>query len=174
MSRDDLVSPHYGPWRFLLTVDDDPLEMAAQAGGDGAPAIIDLSSGANSRHPPRRLVSFVVGAAGDPLFWEDYDGPYGHVVGRAAVAALESLRGDGRLELGIENVIITAGAGAALSVAARGLRHARSAGAPEEPPQAIVPVPAFPMAAACLAQAGFEIVELPAAPGHRWLPRWTR
>ncbi|MDN3358501.1 pyridoxal phosphate-dependent aminotransferase [Actinomadura sp. DC4] len=173
MSGDDLVSPRYEPWRFMLTVDDvneNPREAAAQAGGAGAPAIINLSSGINSRHPPQRLVSFVVGAASDPLFWEDYDGPYGHVVGRAAVAACESLRGDGRLELGIENVIITAGAGAALSVAARGLRHVRSAGADGEPPQAIVPVPAFPMAAACLAQAGFGIAELPAAPGHRWLP----
>jgi aspartate/methionine/tyrosine aminotransferase len=173
VSRDDLVSPPYEPWRFMLTVDevsDDPRAMAAPADGGSAPAIIDLSSGTNSRHPPRRLVSFVVGAAGDPLFWEDYDGPYGHVAGRAAVAACESLRGGGRLELGIENVLITAGAGAALSVAARGLRHARSASADGDPPQAIVPVPAFPMAAACLAQAGFEIVELPAAQGHRWLP----
>lgn len=157
----------------MLTVDDvnyDPREMAALAGGGGAPAIIDLSSGIDSGHPPRRLVSFVAGAAGDPLFWEDYDGPYGHVVGRAAVAAYESLRGDGRFELGIDNVLITAGAGAALSVAARGIRHARSASAAGEPPQAIVPVPAFPMAAACLAQAGFGIAELPAAQGHRWLP----
>jgi aspartate/methionine/tyrosine aminotransferase len=157
----------------MLTIDDvnyDPREVAALASGGSTPAIINLSSGINSCHPPRRLVSFVVSAASDPLFWEDYDGPYGHVVGRAAVAACESLRGDGQLRLGIDNVLITAGASAALSVAARGMRHARSGSAAGEPPQAIIPVPTFPMAAACLAQAGFGIAELPAAQGHRWLP----
>lgn len=173
MSWTDLASPPYEPWRFMLTIDDvnyNPREIAALASGDSATQIINLSSGINSCHPPQRLVSFVVSAASDPLFWDDYDGPYGHVVGRAAVAACESLRGDGQLKLGIENVLITAGASGALSVAARGIRQARFASAAGEPPQAIIPVPTFPMAAACLAQAGFRIVELPAAPGHRWLP----
>lgn len=157
----------------MLTIDDvnyDPREIAALASGGSMPEIINLSSGINSCHPPQRLVSFVVNTANDPLFWADYDGPYGHVVGRAAVAACESLRGDGQLKLGIENVLITAGASAGLSVAARGIRHARCASAAGEPPQAIIPVPTFPMAAACLAQAGFRIVELFAAQGDRWLP----
>jgi len=173
VSWTDLVSPPYEPWRFMLTVDDvnyNLNEVAALSGGERAPEIINLSSGINSWHPPRRLVSFVLNAASDPLFWEDYDGPYGHVVGRAAVAACESLRGDRQLKLGVENVLVTVGASAALSVAARGLRHTRSASAVEEPPEAIIPVPTFPMAAACLAQVGFRIVELPAAQGHRWLP----
>lgn len=173
MSWADLVSPPYEPWRFMLTIDDvnyDLREISALASAGGEPAIINLSSGINSCHPPKRLLSFVVSAASDPLFWEDYDGPYGHVVGRAAVAACESLRGGGQLRLGIENVLITAGASAALSVAARGMCLARSRSAAGEPPQAIIPVPTFSMAAACLAQAGFEIAELPAAHGQRWLP----
>lgn len=173
MSRADLVSPPYEAWRFMVTVDDvnyDLGEMAALAGGEGTPAIINLSSGINSYHPPRRLVSFVLGAASDPLFWEDYDGPCGHVVGRAAVAAAESLRSGGQVELGIENVLVTAGASSALNVAARGMRQARSESAGEEPPQAVIPVPTFPMAAAALAQAGFDIMELPSAQEHRWLP----
>ena len=167
------LSPSYGPYRFMNTVDDvnyDLREIAAVAADGTVPEIINLSSGINSCHPPQRLVSFVVGAAADPLFWADYDGPYGHVVGRAAVAACETLRGDGRFRLGVDNVLVTAGASAAVSVAARGLRLARTTDPAAGPPRAVVPVPTFSMAAACLAQAGFEIAEVPSAQGTRWLP----
>ncbi len=169
----DLVSPDYAPWRFMLTVDDvnyNLREMASLADRVTAPTVINLSSGINSCHPPERLVSFVVSAASHPLFWDDYDGPQGHVVGRAAVAACEALRGERPLPLGIDNVIITAGASAALTIAAHGLRGVLAGSETAEAPAAIVPVPTFSMAGAALTQAGFKLIELASSDVHRWLP----
>lgn len=157
----------------MLTVDDvnyDSQEIVSLSDHRNFPAVINLSSGINSCHPPEQLVSFIVQAASHPLFWDDYDGPRGHVIGRAAVAACESLRGDRRLPLGIDNVIITAGASAALTIVARGLRRVMARGETAETPEAIVPVPTFSMAGACLTQAGFKIIELASANTHRWLP----
>jgi len=169
----DLVSPDYAPWRFMLTVDDvnyNLKEIASLADHGSIPTVINLSSGINSCHPPERLVSFVVTAASHPLFWDDYDGPQGHVVGRAAIAACELLRSGRRLPLGIDNVIITAGASAALTIVALGLRGVLSGSAICGIPEAIIPVPTFPMAGAALTQAGFKVIELAPADGHRWLP----
>jgi aspartate/methionine/tyrosine aminotransferase len=169
----DLVSPDYAPWRFMLTVDDvnyDPRETISLSNNRNTPAVINLSSGINSCHPPEQLVSFIVHAASHPLFWDDYDGPRGHLVGRAAVAACESLRGDRRLPLGMDNVIITAGASAALAIVAHGLRRVMAGGKTSETPEAIVPVPTFSMAGGSLTQAGFKIIELASAETHRWLP----
>lgn len=157
----------------MLTVDDvnyNLREIASLANHCSSPPVINLSSGINSCHPPEQLISFVVTAASHPLFWDDYDGPHGHVVGRAAIAACEVLRGDRRLPLGIDNVIITAGASAALTIVARGLRGVLSESAISDTPEAIVPVPTFPMAAAALTQAGFKIIELASAENGRWLP----
>lgn len=173
MAWTDLVSPDYAPWRFMLTVDDvnyNLQEVASLAGHRSIPTVINLSSGINSCHPPERLISFVVTAASHPLFWDDYDGPQGHVVGRAAVAACESLRGNRLLPLGIDNVIITAGASAALTIVAHGLRRVLSGSGTCEIPEAIVPVPTFSMAGAALTQAGFKIIELASTDGQRWLP----
>lgn len=169
----DLVSPDYAPWRFMLTVDDvnyNPRETISISNHRNVPTIINLSSGINSCHPPEQLVSFIVHAASHPLFWDDYDGPTGHVVGRAAVAACESLRGGRRLPLGIDNVIITAGASAALSIVAHGLRRVIAGGKTSETPEAIIPVPTFSMAGGSLTQAGFKIIELASADALRWLP----
>jgi aspartate/methionine/tyrosine aminotransferase len=169
----DLVSPDYAPWRFMLTVDDvnyNLQELASLADRGSISTVINLSSGINSYHPPERLISFVTTAASSPLFWDDYDGPQGHVVGRAAVAACELLRADRRLPLGVENVIITAGASAALTIIARGLRGVLSGSEICQAPEAIIPVPTFSTAAAALTQAGFKVVELASADGHRWLP----
>jgi aspartate/methionine/tyrosine aminotransferase len=157
----------------MLTVDDvnyNSQEIVSLSGERNASSVINLSSGINSCHPPGQLVSFVVHAAGHPLFWDDYDGPRGHVIGRAAVAACESLRGDWRLPLGIDNVIVTAGASAALTIVAHGLRRVMAAGETSETPEAIIPVPTFSMAGGCLTQAGFKIVELASAEADRWLP----
>ncbi len=169
----DVVSPDFAPWRFMLTVDDvnySLQEIASLVDHGSIPSVINLSSGINSCRPPERLISFVVTAASRPLFWDDYDGPQGHVVGRAAVAACEVLRGDRRLPLGIDNVIVTAGASAALTVIAHGLRGVLAEGGTSETPEAIVPVPTFSMAGAALTQAGFEIIQVASSDPHRWLP----
>lgn len=157
----------------MLTVDDvnyDTQEIASLSDRGNASAIINLSSGINSCHPPGQLVSFVVQAAGHPWFRDGHDGHRGHVIGRAAVAACESLRGDRRLPLGIDNVIVTAGASAALTMAAHGLRRVMAGGEASETPEAVIPVPTFSMAGGCLTQAGFKIIELASADAHRWLP----
>ncbi|MDN3358513.1 pyridoxal phosphate-dependent aminotransferase [Actinomadura sp. DC4] len=169
----DLVSPAYAPWQFMLAVDDvnyDTQEIAALSDDRNTPAVINLSSGINSCRPPEQFVSFVVRTASHPWFWDDRDGPRGHVIGRAAVAACESVRGDRRLPLGIDNVIVTAGASAALTMAAHGLRRVMAGEETAETPEAVVPVPTFSMAGGCLTQAGFKIVELASAEAHRWLP----
>ena len=157
----------------MLAVDDvnyDTQEIAALSDDGKTPAVINLSSGINSCHPPGRFVSFVVRMASHPWFWDDRDGPGGHVVGRAAVAACESVRGDRRLPLGIDNVIITAGASAGLTMAAHGLRRVMAGEETSETPEAVIPVPTFSMAGGCLTQAGFKIVELASAEDDRWLP----
>lgn len=157
----------------MLAVDDvnyDSQEIVALSDQTNASTVINLSSGINSYHPPGQLASFVAQGASHPLFWDDYDGPRGHVVGRAAVAACESLRGDRRLPLGIDNVIITAGASAALTIVAHGLCRMMTAGEASEAPEAVIPVPTFSMAGGCLTQAGFKIIELASGDAHRWLP----
>jgi aspartate/methionine/tyrosine aminotransferase len=157
----------------MLAVDDvnyDTQEIAALSDDEKTPAVINLSSGINSCHPPEGFISFVVRTATHPWFWDDRGGPGGHVVGRAAVAACESVRGDRRLPLGIDNVIITAGASAALTMAAHGLRRMMAGEGTSQPPEAVIPVPTFSMAGGCLTQAGFTIVELASVEADRWLP----
>lgn len=170
-SRTDPLVPPYAPWRYMLAVDDvnyDLGELAAYARRRPAYPVINLASGINQIHPPSPVISFVVRAAGDPLLWHDYDGPAGHILGRAAVAASERIQGPPGFPLGIENVIVTAGASVALGLAARGLRHGRASSL--NAPRAVIPVPTFPLAAACLAQAGFGIVEVTSDEPGRWLP----
>lgn len=168
----DSLTPPYGPWRYMLEVDAvnyDLDELAAFARRRPECSVINLASGINQVHPPRQLVSFIMHAAGDPLLWHDYDGPAGHVLGRAIVAACERAQGSPALPLGIENVIVTAGASVALGLAARGLRRGQADSA--DGSRAVIPVPTFPLAAACLADAGFGIVEVAAGEPGRWLPR---
>lgn len=165
----DPLEPSFAPWRYLLAVDEvnyDLEELVAFAERNPSTNVIDLASGANLISPPQRLMSFVVESAADPLFCHDYDGPNGHLVGRAAVAAGELARGEAGLRVGPENVIITAGASAALALAAQGLRHASRCARPA----ALVMVPTFPLVGACLAAAGFEIIEVASHSSSHWLP----
>ncbi|MGI5149662.1 aminotransferase class I/II-fold pyridoxal phosphate-dependent enzyme [Plantactinospora sp. CA-294935] len=156
----------FAPWRFMLAVDavnyalDEQVGYRARRPGD---AIINLSSGVNLTEPPWELVDFALGAARDPLFWHDYDGPDGHLVGRAAVAAYEATRAE--VAVGVENVLVTAGASAALALLARGLHPGGGIGA-----HAVLPAPTFPLAGAALADAGFRITEVTSEEPDRWLP----
>jgi aspartate/methionine/tyrosine aminotransferase len=158
----------FAPWRFMLGVDEvnyDLRELAAFAGRQPGTRVVNLASGVNFTDPPQRLVSFVVTTAGDPLFWHDYDGPQGHYIGRAAVAACENARGE--VLLGPDNVVVTAGASSALALAAQALRHRRT----DVPrPEAVVCVPTFPLVGAALANAGFSTAEVPTGATGRWLP----
>lgn len=161
-AADDPLSPPFAPWRFMLAVDevnydlDELVQFGHQHHGT---TVLNLASGVNFGPPPARMASFILRCATDPLFWHDYDGPQGHVVGRAAIAACESVRSGGRVRLGVDNVVVTAGASAALTLAARALVGAPGPGA-AGPAQALLPVPTFPLVGAALAAAGFEIVEV--------------
>jgi aspartate/methionine/tyrosine aminotransferase len=169
----DRLSPRFAPWRFMLAVDEvnyDLGESVALARRDGTLRVINLASGVNFIPPPRRLVNFVIKSASDPVFWHDYDGPQGHLAGRAAVAACESLQAPRALPLHIDNVIVTSGASAALSLVAHGLAAAAGPGDCDVPPRATLPVPTFPLAGACLAQAGFDIDQVASGTSGRWLP----
>ncbi|MGN9846584.1 pyridoxal phosphate-dependent aminotransferase [Nonomuraea sp. H19] len=157
----------FAPWRFMLAVDavnyalDEQVRFRSRHPGE---PIINLSSGVNFTEPPWELVDFTLGAARDPLFWHDYDGPDGHLVGRAAIAAYESWRVGGTL-VGVDNVLVTAGASAALALVARGLHPGNGAR-----PHAVLPVPTFPLVGACLTDAGFALDEVTSAETGRWLP----
>lgn len=163
---DDPLLSSYPAWRFMLEIDEvnynlDEL-VALAARGDG-PAPINISSGVNFTATPAPVVEFILRAATHPLFWHDYDGPYGHVAGRAAVAVAETWRSGGRVRFGVDDVIVTAGASAAVALAARTLNF-------PGPSSAVVPVPTFPLVAAALAAAGMRLVEVPTALPGRWLP----
>ncbi|WP_033946510.1 pyridoxal phosphate-dependent aminotransferase [Streptomyces sp. CNQ431] len=159
----------FAPWNFMLDVDGVNYalpEQAAYARRHPGSEILNLSSGINALRPPDVLVDTVVTCARDPLFWHDYDGPEGHLVGRAAVAAYETVRGGGTVALGPSHVLVTAGASAALALAARGLHELARVRAAR--PVALLPVPTFPLAGAALADAGFTVEEVAGdAPGSR-------
>lgn len=157
------LTPPFPPWRYMLSVDEvnyDLREMAAAARREPGREILNLASGVNFLPPPAGTVAYVVQAATDPAFWHDYDGPQGHLLGRAAIAACELTRGGGRLPLGPDNVLVTAGASAALSLAAHALAHAPHAAAGRGRPGAVLPVPTFPLVGACLTQAGFRVTQV--------------
>lgn len=116
----------YAPWQFMLDVDEVnyslPERVAYYAGHPSA-ELINVSSGINALDPPMPLVDFALTMARDPLFWHDYDGPDGHLAGRVGVAVYESEHSGGLVDLGPDNVIVTAGASAAMMLAVRGLRQ---------------------------------------------------
>ncbi|GIG90509.1 pyridoxal phosphate-dependent aminotransferase [Plantactinospora endophytica] len=156
----------FAPWRFMLAVDAVNYALGEQVDyrtRHAADPVVNLSSGVNLTEPPWELVDFALGAARDPLFWHDYDGPDGHLVGRAAVAAYEATWAG--VPVGVENVLVTAGASAALALVARGLHPGTGAGA-----HAVLPAPTFPLAGAALADAGFRIGEVTSEEPDRWLP----
>ncbi|MFC4564334.1 pyridoxal phosphate-dependent aminotransferase [Nocardiopsis mangrovi] len=172
-SDDDPLLPPFRPWRFMLDVDEvnyDEAELVAYTRRGLGEDVVNLSSGINHVEPPEKLIRFALDAAADPLFWHDYDGPSGHLIGRAAIAAYERSRGDGRVAIDVRNVIVTAGASAALSLAAAGLRASASAPVQGSGPGALVPVPTFPLAGAALARCGFDITEVESLVSGRWLP----
>ncbi|MFD0967351.1 pyridoxal phosphate-dependent aminotransferase [Plantactinospora endophytica] len=146
-------------------------EQAAFARNHTGTEIVNLSSGINALRPPPVLVDTVADCARDPLFWHDYDGPEGHMVARAAIAAYETVRAPGGVLVDPTQVIVTGGASAALVLAARGLHQLglrRS-----DRPTALLPVPTFPLAGAALADAGFAVEEAASGTPGRWLPTVT-
>ncbi|GAA2386539.1 hypothetical protein GCM10010420_06640 [Streptomyces glaucosporus] len=161
----------FAPWNFMLDVDGVNYSLAEQeafARRRPGTDIVNLSSGINALRPPSVLVDTVVGCARDPLFWHDYDGPEGHLVGRAAIAAHETVRGGGGVRLDPSQVVVTAGASAALALASRGL-HQWGLRVSDRP-AALVPVPTFPLAGAALTDAGFTVEEVASGTPGRWLP----
>lgn len=162
--------PTFAPWQFMLAVDGVNYDLAEQANylrrsGDEHP-LVNLSSGVNFQQPAWEFVDFVLTAARDPLFWHDYDGPHGHVLGRAAIAAYETRRSEGLTTINPENVIVTAGASVGVALAARVLA-ARSR---FERPHAVLPAPTFPLVGAALCDAGFSVSQTVSCLPGRWLP----
>jgi aspartate/methionine/tyrosine aminotransferase len=143
-------------------------ERVAYYAGHPSAELINVSSGINALDPPMPLVDFALTMARDPLFWHDYDGPDGHLAGRVGVAVYESEHSGGLVDLGPDNVIVTAGASAAMMLAVRGLRqlcHKQG-----RPAVALLPLPTFPLAGAALVNAGFAVVEAGSTAPGRWLP----
>ncbi|OLF14694.1 pyridoxal phosphate-dependent aminotransferase [Actinophytocola xanthii] len=163
--------PEFAPWRFMLTVDEVNYDLDEQADflsrHPGTP-IVNLASGVNFTDPPWDFVDFVLSAARNPMLWHDYDGPDGHLLARAAVATYEAARSGGRTRPGPENVIVTAGASAAVGLAARTLAAAGQARGRR--PHAVLPAPTFPLVGAALRDSGFELTEVTSALPRRWLP----
>jgi aspartate/methionine/tyrosine aminotransferase len=161
----------YAPWQFMLDIDKINYalsERVAYCTRHPDDEVINLSSGINALGPPLPLVDFALSMARDPLFWHDYDGPDGHLAGRVGVAVYESVHSGGLADLGPDNVIVTAGASAAMMLAVRGLRQlCHKQGLPAV---ALLPLPTFPLAGAALVNAGFAIVEAGSTAPGRWLP----
>ncbi|KIR64928.1 hypothetical protein TK50_05050 [Micromonospora haikouensis] len=156
----------------MLAVDEVNYDLTEQAdyverSGDERP-LVNLSSGVNFQQPAWEFVDFVLGAARDPLLWHDYDGPNGHVLGRAAVAAYETRRSAGLTTIGPENVIVTAGASAGIALAARVLAARVRPGL--QRPHAVLPAPTFPLVGAALCDAGFTVSQVVSCLPERWLP----
>jgi aspartate/methionine/tyrosine aminotransferase len=161
----------YAPWRFMLDIDKVNYalsERVAYHARHPEDELINLSSGINTLPPPLPLVDFALTMARNPLFWHDYDGPDGHLAGRVGVAVYESAHSGGLVDLGPDNIIVTAGASAAMMLAARGLR--RLCHKHDRPAVALIPLPTFPLAGAALVSAGFTIVEAGSTAPGRWLP----
>lgn len=161
----------FEPWKFMLAVDGVNYALSERVSfcaGHPRTQITNLSSGVNALEPPVQLVDFALTMARNPLFWHDYDGPDGHLAGRAAIAVHESAQSDGEVRLGPENVIVTAGASSAIMLAGRGLSHlCRLRG---RQLRAVVPVPTFPLVGAALVDAGFAVTEVESQTPGRWLP----
>jgi len=158
----------FGPWEFMLDVDEvnySRRELLAYSRRAALP-VVNLSSGTNHLPPPALLVQSGLRAAVDPECFHDYDGPAGHQLARVAVAAHENLLGAPDVELTDDNVVVTAGASGAMHLAARALREHLD----EPAPEALLPVPTFPLAGACLAHAGYAVREVVTAARDRWLP----
>jgi aspartate/methionine/tyrosine aminotransferase len=168
----DRIRPvHYPPWCYMLAVDDvnyNLTELVAYADRRPESPLVNLASGVNFIDAPRGLIAAALRYAAHPLFWHDYDGPFGHLVGRAAVAAYENDRSGGQLRLDVNHVIVTAGASAALGLVSPAL-HDRYVTRGHQP-RATIPVPTFPLVGACLARAGFAIDEVVSTVPGRWLP----
>jgi aspartate/methionine/tyrosine aminotransferase len=135
----------------------------------GAAPVVNLSSGTNHLPPPMLLIRSGLEAAVDPECFHDYDGPAGHQLARIAVAVHENHLGEPHVDLTDDNVVVTAGASGAMHLAARALRE--HLGCPEgAAPEALLPVPTFPLAGACLAHAGYAVREVATGCAERWLP----
>lgn len=157
----------FRPWEFMLDVDEvnySRRELLAYAERASAP-VVNLSSGTNHLPPPMPLIRAGLAAAVDPECFHDYDGPAGHQLARIAVAVHENHLGRPDLDLTDECVVVTAGASGAMHLAARALRELAGPA-----PEALVPVPTFPLAGACLAHAGFAVREVGTGGLRRWLP----
>ena len=160
----DLVG--YEPFASMRAVDavnysiDRGVEVISSSGEQ----LVNLGSGVNFFAPPAPLLDAVSEAIRSPVFYHDYDGPSGHLLGRAAVALHESIRTGRPDAIAAENVLVSCGSSAAMHLLALFL----AAAMPKA--ELILPVPTFPMAGAAFSFAGIRVVEVLSRDGAWALP----
>lgn len=156
----------YQPWEFMLDVDEVNYSIAEQLHviNSRLAPLRNLASGVNFVTPPTLFMEEVARALLYPVFYQDYDGYKGSIIGRRAIQCFETARSVSGSCLSDNHIMITCGAGAALHLL--GLYYGDNYTGDE----ILIPVPTFPLVGATMKAAGLQVREVTHAGSGRFLP----